>query len=142
MSLFSTVSKQTKKLYKPTISSYRKQLKALPGQFDPRRASLEQAKKNAFRSAGHNAQRRNLFYSGAPIKEQADYVGNTYTPALAQVGTDQATQTNTLLDALNAIILQQGQDIFERSDRLEANATSNKLSKEGLAVQERISRLR
>lgn len=48
-------------------------------------AGLEQAKKDSFDQITTGANRRGMFYSGVPIKEQAQYVGQNFLPGVANL---------------------------------------------------------
>lgn len=137
--LLSTVTKQYDPLYKPLIDTKQKQLSLLDNTFQPQIDSINQAKVNAFRNIGTNAASRGVFYSGYQPEAQAQYVGETYTPAIAKVATDQQTQRLNLVDELNKILVQRGTDIFGRYDTLAQNASDNALTKAQIRSNERIS---
>ncbi len=48
-------------------------------------AGLEQAKKDSFDQITTGANRRGMFFSGVPLKEQAQYVGQNFLPGVANL---------------------------------------------------------
>jgi len=48
-------------------------------------AGLEQAKKDSFDQITTGANRRGMFFSGIPLKEQAQYVGQNFLPGVANL---------------------------------------------------------
>lgn len=137
--LLKAVTKQYDPLYKPLIDTKTKQLSLLNNTFQPQVEAIKQAKVNAFRDIGTNAASRNVFYSGYQPEKQLQYIGETYTPALAKVATDEQTQRLGLIDELNKILVQRGTDIFGRYDTLAQGSASNKLAREQIKSNERIS---
>ena len=137
--LLQTVTRQYNKLYQPQINVKKQQLAGLNGAFDAQKTALNQAKVNAFRGFDANAAGRNVFYSGYRPEAQAEYIGQTYTPELAKIGTAEATQRLGLLEELNKLLIQQGQDVFGRVDTLQNRAQERELSKMQLAQERRLS---
>lgn len=137
--LLKKVTSSANKLYQPQIDIYKKQLKGLGGAFAPKKTALEQAKVNAFRDFDAQANDRGLFYSGAPIQKRAQYIGETYTPGLAEIGTAEASQRLNLLQALNKLLGERGEAILGRYDTLQANAVTNALARKKLAQERRMS---
>lgn len=67
------------------------------------RASLDQAKVNAFRDIGQQANRQGMFFSGFQPQEQASFVGTKYLPALAGVESSLQQRKLNLEDQLNKL---------------------------------------
>lgn len=62
---------------------YDQGIEALAPQEQADTSGLEVAKNNAFQSINTGANRRGMFFSGIPLAEQAQYVGENYLPSIA-----------------------------------------------------------
>lgn len=110
--LLKNISQTYKNLYAPSINLVKKQIKMIPSTLTPQRQALDQAKKNAFRSIGGQAQEQGLFYSGYQPEKQGEYLGETYLPGIAEISNQGTQQRLTLLGALNELLMNQGKDVL------------------------------
>lgn len=60
-------------------------------------AGIEAKKTAAFKGIGQEAQDKGMFFSGFAPNEEANYVGGTYLPALAQLESEIVSSRNNLL---------------------------------------------
>lgn len=90
-------------LYDPQKQLVQQQLDALPGQEQTDEAALDTAKTNAFSDITNSANSKGMLYSGAPIQEQQQYVGEKYLPALANVKATESDNQSKLEQALLGI---------------------------------------
>lgn len=84
-------------------------------------AGLEAAKTNAFNSITTGANRRGMLYSGVPLKEQAQYVGENYLPSIANLKGRYAGMRDNLKQTLYGALAgfetesaQRGQNIYQQ----------------------------
>lgn len=79
-------------------------------------AGIDATKNKAFKQIGQQSQNNGMFFSGFTPNEQADYLGTTYLPALANLQSQIAQTRQTLLGKkadLWAGAWQRGTDIHE-----------------------------
>ena len=119
------------RIYNPQVQLLEQQIQALPGQFQGQRSSLEQARINAFRDIGSQAQRRGMFFSGFQPAEQARFLGERYLPGLQDIT---ARQEQARLGLLGQITGLRGQQAETRAQFLE------QLRQEQVARQEQLRR--
>lgn len=90
-------------VYDPQRQNINKQISALDPAQQAEQQGLEAAKNDAFSQITDQANRRGLFYSGIPIKEQQQYTGANFLPAVANLHSRYAQQRFSLQDALNKV---------------------------------------
>lgn len=90
-------------VYDPQRQNINKQISALDPAQQAEQQGLEAAKNDAFSQITDQANRRGLFYSGIPIKEQQQYTGANFLPAVANLKGRYAQQRFSLQDALNKV---------------------------------------
>lgn len=89
--------------YDPEVQSVNNQLNAIPGQQQQALSSLDQAKVNAFKTIGNNANARGLLFSGYQPDQQESYTKNTYQPGVQKVNDTAAANTKSLQDKITEI---------------------------------------
>lgn len=129
------IIKELDALYTPQTSVINEQLTALPAYYQAQAAGLDQAKTNAFGDITSAANARGVLYSGVPINEQAQYVGEKYLPALAGLKQQEGEGRSSLMSALAKIRENQGLKAYDiRESQLgreaEAAAAAAKLAEE------------
>lgn len=72
-------------VYNPQKDVYNQQIKALPGMEQAELGGLEQSKQDSFNQITQGANRRGVAFGGIPLGEQAQYLGSTYLPAVANL---------------------------------------------------------
>lgn len=100
---YSTAFNELGSVYDPETTQVNTALAALPGQQQTAQASLDQAKANAFRDIGTNANSRGVFFSGYQPYEQNDYTTTKYNPAVTNLNTKISNQNQTLTEKLAQI---------------------------------------
>lgn len=133
------VSNQYNALYQPQIDVIKEREKLLGQTALPKLEALNQAKRNAFRNFDVEANDKGLFYSGAPIEKRAQYIGETFTPQVAAVGTEQAQGRLDLAGELFKLLAERGQNIFSRFDTLTARELDAQLRREAMNQEARMS---
>lgn len=93
--------------YDPFKSNINAQMAALDPQQQAEVQGLDAAKRDSFDQITTQANRRGMFYSGAPIAEEQRYLGAQYLPAVANLKSRYAQQKFNLQDALNQVNLDQ-----------------------------------
>lgn len=73
---------------------------------------LQAQKEDSFNQITQGANRRGLLFSGIPLQEQAEYVGQSYLPAVANLKAKYAQQRFNLQDALAKIGQEQYQSAY------------------------------
>jgi len=116
-------------IYNPQVQLLEQQMQALPGQFAGQRSSLEQAKINAFRDIGNQAQRQGMFFSGFKPAEQGRYLGEKFLPGLQEL---QVSEEQSKMGLMGQITGLRGQQAEARMTFLE------KLRQEQAERQEQI----
>lgn len=126
------------RIYNPQVQLLEQQIQALPGQFEGQRSSLEQAKVNAFRDIGTQAQRQGMFFSGFRPAEQARYLGERYLPGLQDIGARQEEARLGLLGQITGLRGQQAESRINFLEQLrqEEAARQEQLRRERVAAQE------
>jgi hypothetical protein len=89
--------------YKPQRDQYNKSISEVDPAQEAEVAGLESAKKDAFGQIDQTANRRGMFYAGAPIAEQQRYVGQQFLPSIANLRSKYAQQKFDLTNALNKV---------------------------------------
>ena len=110
---------QLDQIYNPQIELIQQQKQALPGRFDARRSSLEQARVNAFRDIGQTANRRGMFFSGFQPDEQARYLGERFLPGMQDIESQQEQARLGLLEQLTGIRGQRAQGMMSFQDQIQ-----------------------
>jgi hypothetical protein len=99
-------------VYNPQRDVYNKQITALPGQQEGELKGLEAAKTDSFGQIVQGANRRGVAFGGIPLGEQAQYLGSTYLPAVANLKNRFQQQRFNLQDALAQIGISQRKDAY------------------------------
>lgn len=94
---------QLESVYAPQRQTIEAQKPLIEQQTAASKAALEQAKINAFRDIGQQANRQGMFFSGFQPQEQATFIGTKYLPALANVETQAQQRKISLEDQLNKL---------------------------------------
>lgn len=138
MADINAIAAEYNQLYNPQIDVIKQRQKLLGQSFAPKLEAINQAKKNAYRKFDVETNDRGLFYSGAPIEKQAQYIGETYTPQVAALGTEEAQGRLGLAGELYKLLAERGQNIFSRFDTQTARELEAQLKREELAQRERL----
>lgn len=125
---FGSISNTFNDIYRPAEQLYQQQLQAIPGQFTAKKTALEQAKTNAFRDIGTQAQDKGLFYSGYQPLKQGEYTGSTYLPGLANIATEEAQQRFDVLGALQKLLVQKGENVFSAFDKAQQRGSAERIA--------------
>jgi len=128
---------QLESVYAPQRTALRQQQPLLEQQAVAQRASLEQARQNAFRDITTAAGRRGMLFSGFTPEEEARYTGTKYLPALA--GIEQTLQQRKLgleqqLTQLQSQQRQSAQDLLSKQLAAEEAARQREIDRQ-LKVQ-------
>lgn len=94
-------------VYDPQKALVKEQMQTLDPSQSAEMQGLQSAQQDAFQAITEAANRRGMFYSGAPIAEQQKYTGATYLPAVANLRAKYAQQKFNLQDTLNKIQAEQ-----------------------------------
>lgn len=94
-------------VYQPQKDLYNTQINQLDPAMQAEDKGLEAQKQDSFQQITNGANRRGLLFSGIPLQEQAQYVGASYLPAVANLKAKYAQQRFNLQDALAKIGQQQ-----------------------------------
>lgn len=89
--------------YDQSRAAINQQMSTLPSYYQAQQQGLDQTEANQFQNINNDAAARGMTYSGAPIKEEQQYVGGTYLPAVAQLKQQQNDQTYGLQQALAGV---------------------------------------
>lgn len=81
-------------------------------QMEAEEKGLQATKEDTFNQITQGANRRGLVFSGIPLQEQAQYTGQSYLPAVANMKAKFAQQKFNLQDALAKIIQEQRKDAY------------------------------
>jgi hypothetical protein len=126
---------QIESIYKPQEQFIQQQKAALPGQFDGQRSALEQAKVNAFRDVGLQAQRRGMFFSGFQPAEQARYLGEKFLPGMQDIAARQEQSRLGLLEKLIGLRTQKAGEMNTFRERLRQEALQRQQQEEAFKRQ-------
>lgn len=100
----SDIIKELNVVYNPlrdtARNSYNTEIPIVDSEMTAESAGLEQAKKDTFGEIENRANRRGMFFSGIPLKEQAQYTGREFLPAVASLKNRYASRKNQLFDAM------------------------------------------
>lgn len=94
-------------VYDPQKALVKEQMQTIDPSQSAEMQGLQSAQQDAFQAITEAANRRGMFYSGAPIAEQQKYTGATYLPAVANLRAKYAQQKFNLQDTLNKIQAEQ-----------------------------------
>lgn len=94
-------------VYDPQKALVKEQMATIDPSQSAEMQGLQAAQQDAFQAITDQANRRGMFYSGAPISEQQKYTGATYLPAVANLRAKYAQQKFNLQDTLNKIQAEQ-----------------------------------
>lgn len=111
--------------YDPQAQLIQGQIDALPGQEQAMLSGLDTAKTKAFQDITNTANDHGVLYSGAPIKEQSQYAGEKFLPAVANIKATTAANKYKLTSALLGVQQskqQRAQDVLTAEQRAEADA--------------------
>lgn len=103
-------------VYRPQRDLYNQQINTLDPQLQAEEQGLQAQKQDSFNQIQQGANRRGLNFSGIPLQEQAQYTGQSYLPAVANLKAKYAQQRFNLQDAIAKIQSEQymkGQDIYQ-----------------------------
>jgi hypothetical protein len=103
-------------IYAPQEQWINNQITELPRYYDAQKASMEQAKVNAFRDISNTAQGRGMFFSGFQPHEQARYLGEKYLPGLMEIDNQMNRERTGLLGQLAGIKVGKGEKMLSYSD--------------------------
>jgi hypothetical protein len=128
---------QLESVYAPQRAALQQQQPLLEQQAAAQRASLEQARQNAFRDITTTAGSRGMLFSGFTPAEQATYTGTKYLPALA--GVEQTLQQRKMgleqqLTQLQSQQRQSAQDLLSKQLAAEETARQRDIDRQ-LKVQ-------
>jgi hypothetical protein len=126
---------QIESIYKPQEQFIQQQKAALPGQFDGQRSALEQAKVNAFRDVGLQAQRRGMFFSGFQPAEQARYLGEKFLPGMQDIAARQEQSRLGLLEKLIGLRTQKAGEMNTFREQLRREALERQQQEEAFRRQ-------
>lgn len=126
-------------IYNPQVQLLEQQMQALPGQFAGQRSSLEQAKINAFRDIGTQAQRQGMFFSGFKPAEQGRYLGEKFLPGLQDLQAREEQSKMGLMGQITGLKGQQAEARMTFLERLrqEQAERQEQIRRENLAQQQR-----
>ena len=108
---------QVDQIYKPQEQWINNQLTALPTYYNAQKASMEQAKVNAFRDIGNTAQGRGMFFSGFQPHEQARYLGEKYLPGLMEIDNQMNREKTGLLGQMANVQVGKGEKMLGYADK-------------------------
>lgn len=134
------IQQDAERIFQPQVRNIQQQLGQVGSLFDPQRESLQQAQRNLFRDVDADATQRGLFHSGAPITGRAKVLSEQIAPQRAQIDQSEAQQGTSLAQALQDILIRQGESVLGRFDTRRAEQQQQRLSREQIASQERIAR--
>lgn len=122
-------------VYQPQLDSVTQQQAALPAQFQAQQQGLDATKDQAFGSILDDARARGsgVAFGGIPAGEQAQYLGSTYLPAVANLKTSQNQAQQSLIDAINKI----NEDKFTTGNNLYQFGVNQDFQQQQLAEQAR-----
>lgn len=102
------IIKEIDTVYSPQRQQAQKLYESQIGQIDPllqaERESLEAARSEGFKDIETRANRRGMFFSGIPLREQAQYLGKEYLPGLTSLRARYQSQRRNLGDVLGATL--------------------------------------
>jgi hypothetical protein len=127
--------REIESIYKPQEQFIQQQKAALPGQFDGQRSALEQAKVNAFRDVGLQAQRRGMFFSGFQPAEQARYLGEKFLPGMQDIAARQEQSRLGLLEKLIGLRTQKAGEMNTFREQLRREALERQQQEEAFRRQ-------
>jgi len=104
-------------IYNPQSQFIESQIEQLPQYYGAQKASIEQAKTNAFRDIGDTAQKRGMFFSGFQPAENARYLGEKYLPGLMEVDNQMNRERQGLLGQIVGLNADRGQQMLGYSDK-------------------------
>lgn len=110
-------STQLDTIYNPQTQFIQSQIDLLPTYYNPQKEALKQAKVNAFRDIGNEAQSRGMFFSGFQPHEQARYLGEKYLPALAGYDIEMQKERQGLLGQIVGLNADRGQQMLGYYDK-------------------------
>lgn len=110
-------SAQLDTIYNPQTQFIQSQIDLLPTYYNPQKEALKQAKVNAFRDIGNEAQSRGMFFSGFQPHEQARYLGEKYLPALAGYDIEMQKERQGLLGQIVGLNADRGQQMLGYYDK-------------------------
>lgn len=100
----SDIIKELDTVYNPLKQAardeYNKEVPLVEADLQAQEQGLQRAKENAFGDIDTRANRRGMFFSGIPLKEQAQYVGSDFLPAVASLKNRYFSKKNSLYDAM------------------------------------------
>lgn len=131
---------QLAQVYDPQEQFIQQQKAALPGQFAGQRASLEQAKVNAFRDISHGAQRKGMFFSGFQPAEQARYLGEKFLPGMQDISARQEQGRLGLLEQLIGLRGQRAGEMTKFQEQLRQENLQRQQQEQQFAQQSRMQR--
>ena len=110
-------SKVLDSIYAPQTQFIQSQIDQLPQYYNAQKASIEQAKVNAFRDIGDTAQKRGMFFSGFQPAENARYLGEKYLPGLMEVDNQMNRERQGLLGQVVGLNADRGQQMLGYYDK-------------------------
>lgn len=130
-----------KDIYSPQEKFIQDQIAALPAQYEPQKASIEQAKVNAFKDISKEAFKRGRFFGGFQPAEQARYLGEKYLPGLQQLTLSQQEAQRGLLGKSIELGAKKATDIlsFLETRRKEQDALA--AEQRGYVQQEKLANI-
>lgn len=99
-------------VYAPRRDLYNSQINNLDPQMQAEEKGLEAQKQDSFNQITTGANRRGLLFSGIPLAEQAQYTGQSFLPAVANLKAKYAQHRFNLQDALAKINQEQQKDAY------------------------------
>ena len=124
-------------VYSPQKSAYSKQIEALPGMQQAELGGLDAAKKDSFNQITQGANRRGVAFGGIPLEEQANYLGSSDLPAVANLKGRFQAQKSDLSLRLAELAAKQRQDAYGIRDyELQEDARQRELAEARAAREE------
>ena len=128
-------------IYDPQEKFIQEQISGLGAQYEPQKASIEQAKVNAFRDIQKEAFKRGRFFGGFQPAEQARYLGEKYLPGLQQLSLAEQNAKQGLLGRLYDIQSKKGSDILSYLEKRRQEAIAQQNQQALFAQQEKLARM-
>lgn len=100
-------------VYNPQRDLYNTQISQIDPMMQAEEKGLEAQKQDSFGQITQGANRRGLLFSGIPLAEQANYVGTSFLPAVANLKSKYAQQRFNLQDALAKIVQDQYKSAYD-----------------------------
>lgn len=100
---YASAYKSLGSVYDPQVKQVNTQIAQLAPQEQAQLSALDQAKANAFRDIGAQANSRGMLFSGFTPDQEAVYTGTKYLPAVAQTRATFQNSRNSLLDTINKL---------------------------------------